>query len=63
KHERKWYDDHRDVILAGGTGNESTGTGLDLYPYFSSTCYTGFDDGEEGFYTVYRNVFETIARE
>eukprot|EP01134_Creolimax_fragrantissima_P006363 CFRG6363T1 len=64
KHERKWYDDHRDVILSGGTGTDKTGGhGLDLYTYFSSSCFSGFDDDSKGFYCVYRTVFETIEIE
>lgn len=27
---------------------------IDLFAYFSSQCYSGFDDTEKGFYTVYR---------
>ena len=62
--ERKWYDDHRDSILKGGDGtrNEdgSDGTVVDLWPYFSPSCCSGPVDGPNGFYTVYRELFEEL---
>ena len=39
------YDDHRDAILRGGTGvggGDGTDDGvIDLFPFFSTACYTG----------------------
>lgn len=63
--ERAWYDAHREAILQGGvgTGNEVDVGGIDLFPYFSTSCYNGFGDDDEGFYTVYRQVFENLAME
>eukprot|EP00117_Sycon_ciliatum_P049169 scpid56650/ scgid34903/ DnaJ homolog subfamily C member 21; DnaJ homolog subfamily A member 5 len=60
--ERAWYDKHRDVILAGG-GDEYEDDALDLGPYFSASSYSGFGDGESGFYAVYSNVFSTLTNE
>jgi hypothetical protein len=58
KHERAWYDGHRDQILrsgerhqAGATGFDAGGAGSrpddeeDLYPYFNSSCYSGYGEG------------------
>ncbi|VDN97484.1 unnamed protein product [Rodentolepis nana] len=64
--ERAWYDRHRDQILRGGQGGiagEYTEERLDVYKYFTRSCFTDFDDGPNGFYTVFRNVFEQIADE
>lgn len=36
---------------------------LDVYPFFTSSCYKGFGDDAEGFYNVYRKVFEKISTE
>lgn len=36
---------------------------LDVFPYFTTACFKGFNDDAEGFYTVYRNVFEKLATE
>lgn len=36
---------------------------LDVYAYFTSSCYKGFGDDDEGFYSVYRKVFEKLAAE
>lgn len=36
---------------------------LDVYQYFTATCYKGFGDDDEGFYTVFRHAFEQLASE
>uniref|UniRef100_A0A8C9KXV1 DnaJ heat shock protein family (Hsp40) member C21 n=1 Tax=Serinus canaria TaxID=9135 RepID=A0A8C9KXV1_SERCA len=36
---------------------------LDLLRYFTVSCYSGYGDDEKGFFTVYRQVFEKIAKE
>lgn len=60
--EREWYDRHKDQILFDGC-EDSRQDGVNLFQYFSSACYVNFDDSPDGFYTVYRNLFEEIARE
>ena len=37
--------------------------GLDLFQYFSSACYDGYNDDEGGFYETYCTVFKTIEEE
>ncbi|XP_005108749.1 dnaJ homolog subfamily C member 21 [Aplysia californica] len=63
--ERAWYDKHREAILRGGLGggDKYDDDSVDLFQYFNSTCYSGFGDDDEGFYAVYRQVFETLAEE
>nr|XP_060617363.1 dnaJ homolog subfamily C member 21 [Anolis sagrei ordinatus] len=61
--ERAWYDNHREALLKGGVDGEYQDDSLDLLRYFTATCYSGFGDDEKGFYTIYRNVFEMIAKE
>ncbi|XP_018605715.1 dnaJ homolog subfamily C member 21 [Scleropages formosus] len=61
--ERAWYDNHREALLKGGVSGEYEDDSIDLLQYFTVTCYSGYGDDKEGFYTVYRNVFETIAKE
>ncbi|VDK44947.1 unnamed protein product [Anisakis simplex] len=61
--ERAWYDRHRDQILRGGFDEHYQDNSLNLFSYFSSSCYTGFGDDGKGFYAVYRHVFETLAAE
>ena len=56
--ERAWYDRHRDAILSGAN-DEKPGDDVDLFPYFTSGCYKGFD-GEGGFYDVYRQLFVQV---
>lgn len=34
--------------------------GVNIWAYFTSSCYSGFGDGEKGFYSVYRNLFEIL---
>lgn len=36
---------------------------MDIFPYFTSSCYKGFGDDDEGFYAVYRKVFEKLSAE
>ncbi|XP_043926109.1 dnaJ homolog subfamily C member 21 isoform X2 [Protopterus annectens] len=61
--ERAWYDNHREALLKGGVGGEYEDDSLDLLQYFTVTCYSGYEDDEKGFYTVYRKVFEMIVKE
>ncbi|XP_053505503.1 dnaJ homolog subfamily C member 21 isoform X1 [Ictalurus furcatus] len=61
--ERAWYDNHREALLKGGVSGEYQDDSLDLVQYFTVTCYSGYGDDEQGFYTVYRNLFESIAKE
>ncbi|XP_071526074.1 dnaJ homolog subfamily C member 21 isoform X2 [Panulirus ornatus] len=60
--ERAFYDRNRESILRGkAAGSDSKPEDLNLFKYFSSQCYSGFNDSEKGFYTVYRQVFEKIS--
>jgi len=62
-HERAWYDNHREAILKGGIGEDYKDDSINLFPYFSLSCFKGYGDDEKGFYTTYRNVFEQLAAE
>ncbi|XP_011310228.1 dnaJ homolog subfamily C member 21 [Fopius arisanus] len=62
-HERSWYDNHREAILKGGIGENYKDESIDLFQYFSPSCFKGYNDDEKGFYMVYRHVFETLAAE
>ncbi|XP_034048650.1 dnaJ homolog subfamily C member 21 [Thalassophryne amazonica] len=61
--ERAWYDNHREALLKGGLSGDYEDDSIDLLQYFTVTCYSGYGDDEKGFYTVYRNLFETIVKE
>jgi len=61
--ERAWYDNHREEILRGARGEKLDEDGIDVFQYFTSSCFTGFGDDEKGFYSVYREVFNTLAAE
>ncbi|XP_019131093.2 dnaJ homolog subfamily C member 21 isoform X1 [Larimichthys crocea] len=61
--ERAWYDNHREALLKGGLSGDYEDDSIDLLQYFTVTCYSGFGDDEKGFYTVYRNLFESIVKE
>lgn len=61
--ERAWYDSHREAILRGGLGEKVDIEGIDLFQYFSSSCYKGFTDADDDFYSVYRHVFDELAKE
>ena len=61
--ERAWYDNHREAILRGLDEDNREVNGIDLFAYFTPSCYSGFGDDEKSFYTVYRNVFKTLEEE
>ncbi|XP_070780829.1 dnaJ homolog subfamily C member 21 isoform X2 [Enoplosus armatus] len=61
--ERAWYDNHRDALLKGGLSGDYEDDSIDLLQYFTVTCYSGYGDDEKGFYTVYRDLFESIVKE
>ncbi|KAG0226346.1 hypothetical protein BGW42_003681 [Actinomortierella wolfii] len=67
--ERAWYDSHRDAILRGdergGDQSETVAgtTAADLLKFFSGSAYKGFKDTSNGFFTVYRNLFQKLAEE
>ena len=61
--ERAWYDNHREEILRGARGEKLDEDGLDVFQYFTSSCYSGFGDDDKGFYAVYTEVFNTLAAE
>jgi len=50
--ERAWYDSHREAILRGSDGTSSEDVDIDytpnLFKYFSTSCFTDFDDSEKG---------------
>ena len=59
--ERQWYDDHREAILKGmGDDDDADDIEINLFPYFSTSCYSGKVDSPTGFYAVYGNVFHRI---
>ena len=64
--ERKWYDEHRDMILRGGMHGADGADGessflYDVTPFHFSGCYDGFDDNDpDNFYSVYEECFQCI---
>ncbi|XP_065091585.1 dnaJ homolog subfamily C member 21 [Ochlerotatus camptorhynchus] len=60
--ERAWYDNHREQILRGGHTNYEDNS-VDLFQYFTTSCYKGFGDDKGGFYGFYGEVFHTISSE
>ena len=72
-HERSWYDNHRDAILRSGERHQAGGSAgvggseepeeeiIDLYAYFSSSCYKGYGNDAKGFYAVYTEAFGLVA--
>ncbi|EYB90040.1 hypothetical protein Y032_0224g2726 [Ancylostoma ceylanicum] len=61
-HEKAFYDRHRESILKGGFDVDYKDDSLDLFQFFTTSCYKGFD-GDKSFYNVYRNVFDSLANE
>mmetsp|Transcript_97368 Transcript_97368/g.270840 ORF Transcript_97368/g.270840 Transcript_97368/m.270840 type:complete len:602 (+) Transcript_97368:84-1889(+) len=63
--ERAWYDAHREQILRGDDepGEDPFKTKINLYKYFSTSCFDGFGAGPRSFFTVYTELFEAIDTE
>ena len=64
--ERSWYDSHRTQILSGKDTNEDgdeQAFRFNVWEFFSPSCYKGFGDDKEGFYSVYGKVFADILEE
>ena len=62
--ERAWYDKHREAILRGLDENDKEiKGGIDLFQYFTPSCYSGYGNDEDGFYFIYRTVFNTLKEE
>ncbi|XP_058059147.1 dnaJ homolog subfamily C member 21 [Anopheles bellator] len=61
-HERTWYDNHREQILRGGHTDYEDNS-LDVFAYFTTSCYKGYGDDPGGFYAVYGEVFHKLATE
>lgn len=53
------YDNHREQLLRGA-GKSYNDDSLDVYPYFTPSCYKGFGDDPQGFYGVYSEVRSNI---
>nr|XP_022913896.1 dnaJ homolog subfamily C member 21-like [Onthophagus taurus] len=62
RQERAWYDKHRDSILYGANSDYQDDS-LDVFPYFTTSCFNGYGDDKDGFYGVYGNVFSQINEE
>lgn len=56
------YDNHREQILRGSQ-TDYEDKSLDVFQYFTASCYRGFEDNANGFYAVYGKIFEKIAVE
>lgn len=62
--ERAWYDAHRESILHGGGSGTADSSSLlpNLFTFFSTSCFSGFEDDKGGFYSTYARAFDSIAR-
>ncbi|KAI0759556.1 hypothetical protein BD413DRAFT_722231 [Trametes elegans] len=77
--ERAWYDSHRaslvpepdaadvfDEIRRGAPPPRARDRGLTvrhLAQFFDTGIYSGFDDGPNSFFTIYRNLFDRLAHD
>lgn len=61
--ERRWYDEHREMILRGGvaaSGGDDGSFLFDVMNFQFAGCYDGYGDDEQSFYGVYNMVFTEI---
>ena len=65
--ERKWYDDHREAILAGWSASDAANSDtadimlFNVAPYMHPGCYSSYHDEKGGFFQIYQGVFERIV--
>ncbi|EGN98998.1 hypothetical protein SERLA73DRAFT_34694, partial [Serpula lacrymans var. lacrymans S7.3] len=78
-YEASWYDSHKaslapepdadavfEDIRRGAPPPRARDRGLTvrhLSQFFSATIWSGFDDGDDSFFTIYRNLFGRLAQE
>ncbi|KAJ7573863.1 DnaJ domain-containing protein [Mycena floridula] len=77
--ERAWYDSHKaslapepdeetvyEDIRRGAAPSKARDRGLTvnhISRFFNPSIWSGFDDGDNGFFTIYRNIFNRLAAE
>ncbi|KAH9178355.1 DnaJ-domain-containing protein [Lactarius sanguifluus] len=77
--ERAWYDSHRSAlapepdaetvindIKTGAAPPRARDRGLTvrhIQAFLNPSMWSSFDDGADGFFTIYRNLFDRLARE
>ncbi|KAI3638122.1 hypothetical protein MIR68_003733 [Amoeboaphelidium protococcarum] len=65
--ERSWYDSHRNQILRNSKDQAEQQQYfediVDVNHYFSTSVYDGFNDSPNGFYAVYRSVYEELVQQ
>ncbi|KAJ8901970.1 hypothetical protein NDN08_004172 [Rhodosorus marinus] len=69
-HERAWYDAHRDQILRGEDVHEGSSepyatqaSNINILRFFSGSAYRGYGDDDNGYYTVFSQLFNDIHDE
>jgi DnaJ family protein A protein 5 len=50
-------------MLQKASGDDYQDDTINIYPFFTSSCYQGYNDTENGFYTVYNKLFKDIAEQ
>ncbi|BES92797.1 unnamed protein product [Nesidiocoris tenuis] len=61
--ERAFYDKHKDSILRGGFDSDYQDESLNVFEYFTTSCFKGFGEDAKSFYSVYNEVFKKISAE
>ncbi|XP_003741067.2 dnaJ homolog subfamily C member 21 [Galendromus occidentalis] len=60
--ERAYYDKNREHLLRDGRPPEELNL-VNVFEFFTTSCFKGYTDSESGFFAVYRKVFADIAAE
>ena len=55
--------DSREAILRGLDEENREVSGVDLFAYFTPSCYSGFGMDDKSFYSVYKKLFATLEEE
>nr|CAB3238882.1 ZF(U1like)-8 Zn-finger (U1-like)-8 [Phallusia mammillata] len=61
--EKAWYDKHRTQILHKSEFEGFKDSTSDILEFFTPSAYRGFGSDDNGFFSVYRDLFKRIAEE
>merc|ERR1712156_267169 len=60
--ERAWYDNHREAILRGLDEENREVDGIDIFKYFTPSCYSGYGDNDQGFTVFIGNYLKHLKK-
>jgi len=60
--DKAWYDKHRNEILHKQQFEKFDENEENLFEYFNTSCFKGFDNNPKGFFAIYGDLFCRISQ-